>query len=36
MKEESWLTVKATRKLIFETTPENIWKESLNHLGWRL
>lgn len=33
MKEESWLTVKPTRKLIFETTPEDVWKDSLTHLG---
>jgi putative transcriptional regulator len=33
MKEGSWLTVKATPDLIFRTTAENIWKESLNHLG---
>jgi putative transcriptional regulator len=33
MKAESWLTVKATRKLIFETAPENVWKHSLKHLG---
>lgn len=33
MKEESWLTVKATRELIFETAPEDIWKNSLKHLG---
>jgi putative transcriptional regulator len=33
MKEESWLTVKATRKLIFETEPEDIWKNSLKQLG---
>lgn len=33
MKEGSWLTVEATRKLIFETRPEDIWKESLNLLG---
>jgi putative transcriptional regulator len=33
MKEGSWLTVEATRELIFETPPENAWKESLNHLG---
>lgn len=33
MKEESWLTVKATRKLIFDTKPEDIWKNSLKHLG---
>ncbi|HEY5464979.1 MAG TPA: YqgE/AlgH family protein [Hanamia sp.] len=33
MKEGSWLTVEATRKLIFDTPPEEIWKESLNLLG---
>jgi putative transcriptional regulator len=33
MKEESWLTVKATRKLIFETEPEDVWKNSLKQLG---
>ena len=33
LKEESWLTVMATRKLIFNTKPEDIWKDSLNHLG---
>jgi putative transcriptional regulator len=33
MKEDSWLTVEATRKLVFETKPEDIWKESLHHLG---
>lgn len=33
MKAESWLTVKATRKLVFQTTSTEIWKESLNHLG---
>ena len=33
MKEESWLTVKATRKLIFDTKPEDIWKNSLKQLG---
>ncbi|MDQ2720313.1 MAG: YqgE/AlgH family protein [Bacteroidota bacterium] len=33
LKEESWLTVMATRKLIFNTTPENIWKDSLTQLG---
>jgi putative transcriptional regulator len=33
MKDESWLTVKATRKLIFETDTEETWKESLNYLG---
>jgi putative transcriptional regulator len=33
MKEESWITVMSTRKLIFTTLPENTWGESLNHLG---
>lgn len=33
LKEKSWLTVKANRKLIFQTTAEEIWKESLKHLG---
>lgn len=33
LKEESWLTVKATRKLIFDTNPEDIWKEALKQLG---
>lgn len=33
LKEESWLTVKATRKLIFDTEPKDIWKNSLKHLG---
>ncbi len=33
MKEQSWLTVAATRKLIFNTKPEDTWKNSLKHLG---
>lgn len=33
LKEKSWLTVKANRKLIFLTRAEEIWKESLKHLG---
>jgi putative transcriptional regulator len=33
IKEKSWLTVKANRKLIFQTSPENVWKDSLKHLG---
>ena len=33
LKEKSWLTVKANRKLIFQTSAEEIWKESLKHLG---
>ncbi|MCW5916481.1 MAG: YqgE/AlgH family protein [Ferruginibacter sp.] len=31
--EHSWLTATATRKLVFETGPEDVWKESLRHLG---
>jgi putative transcriptional regulator len=33
LKEKSWLTVKANRKLIFQTGADEIWKESLRHLG---
>lgn len=33
MKIDSWLTLKATPELLFETTSQNIWKESLRHLG---
>ena len=33
IKEKSWLTVKSIPKLIFKTKPEEIWKESLKHLG---
>ncbi|MEO8823712.1 MAG: YqgE/AlgH family protein [Ginsengibacter sp.] len=33
MKENSWITAKATRKLIFETSAADAWKESLNVLG---
>jgi len=33
MKEKTWLTVEATRKLIFHNKYEEIWKESLKHLG---
>lgn len=33
MEAKSWLTVGATRKLIFHRNPENIWKDSLKHLG---
>ena len=33
LKEESWLTASATRKLIFNTNPEDTWKDSLIHLG---
>jgi putative transcriptional regulator len=33
MKEKSWLTVKATRKLIFHRNHQEIWKDSLKTLG---
>ncbi|TAL49607.1 MAG: YqgE/AlgH family protein [Chitinophagaceae bacterium] len=33
LKEKSWLTVRATRKLIFHRKFEEIWKDSLKHLG---
>lgn len=33
MKENSWLTVAATSKIIFDTAHEDIWKASLIHLG---
>jgi len=33
LKEKSWLTVKATRKIIFHKETEEIWKESLKLLG---
>ncbi len=33
MKEESWLTVEATRNLVFNTEPEDVWKASLKQLG---
>lgn len=33
MKEDSWITARATRKLIFETSAVDAWKESLNVLG---
>lgn len=33
MKEKTWLTVKATRKLIFHREHDEIWKESLRQLG---
>lgn len=33
MNEKSWLTVMATRKLIFHRNYEEIWKDSLKHLG---
>jgi len=33
MKEKSWLTVKATRRLIFHHDHEEIWKDSIRQLG---
>ncbi len=33
MNEKTWLTVKATRKLVFHKDYSEIWKESLKHLG---
>ncbi|MGC4037309.1 MAG: YqgE/AlgH family protein [Chitinophagaceae bacterium] len=33
MNEKSWLTVKATRKLLFHTSHDEVWKESLRLLG---
>jgi putative transcriptional regulator len=31
--EKSWLTVTATKKLVFSTAPNDVWKGSLQHLG---
>ena len=33
LKEKSWLTVAATSKLIFHQNHNDIWKDSLKHLG---
>jgi len=33
MKEKSWLTVEATRNIIFHKDIKEIWKEALRHLG---
>ncbi len=33
MKEKTWLTVSATQKLVFHPNPDEIWKDSLKHLG---
>ncbi|MEO7769187.1 MAG: YqgE/AlgH family protein [Ferruginibacter sp.] len=33
LKEKTWLTVSATRKLIFHPEPDELWKDSLKHLG---
>jgi len=31
--EKSWLTVGATKNLVFNTEPDEVWKGSLKHLG---
>jgi len=31
--EKSWLTVGATKNLVFNTQPDEVWKGSLKHLG---
>lgn len=33
LKEKTWLTVAATRKLVFHHNPDELWKDSLRHLG---
>lgn len=33
MKEKTWLTVEAIAPILFNSEPDNIWKESLKHLG---
>lgn len=33
LKEKSWLISEATRNLLFHNKPDNIWKDSLRHLG---
>ncbi|HRI26057.1 MAG TPA: YqgE/AlgH family protein [Ferruginibacter sp.] len=33
MEEKSWLTVQATQNLVFATPHDDIWKNSLRHLG---
>jgi len=33
MAEKTWLTVQATRRLIFHEQAEEIWKDSLRHMG---
>ena len=33
MNEKTWLTVEATRKLVFHRNYREIWKDSLKHLG---
>lgn len=33
LKEKSWLTVSSTRNIVFETPMDDIWKNSIKHLG---
>jgi putative transcriptional regulator len=33
MAEKTWLTVEASRKLVFHPNAEEIWKDSLKHMG---
>ncbi|HEY0039543.1 MAG TPA: YqgE/AlgH family protein, partial [Flavisolibacter sp.] len=33
MDEKTWLTVEAARKLVFHPNAEEIWKDSIKHLG---
>ncbi len=33
LEEKTWLTVSATRKLVFHPHPPEVWKDSLKHLG---
>jgi len=33
IKEKTWLSVSATQRLVFHPYPDEIWKDSLKHLG---
>lgn len=33
LKEDSWLTVSATKRILFSVEPEDIWKEALRDMG---
>jgi len=33
MAEKTWLTIEAIRKLVFHPNAEEIWKDSLKHMG---
>jgi len=33
LKEKSWLTAEATRKLVFHRKADEVWKDALRHLG---